>query len=222
MDDNAPELGGTLPNPSAETGLEQRLLAQMEELKDAPDLDLQIWPAPVLSMLCDPVTEFDESLERLINSMAKVMYAHGGIGIAAPQVGVSKRVCIIDLGSGREVLVNPEVTWRGATTDAQREGCLSMPGLSKQIERPVAVHVKAQNRFGAEIEIQAGGQRARVLQHEIDHLDGLMFIDRLSEGARKLALKKWAKIQRQIARRGRVGGAPKGPRRAKRGKGRKR
>ena len=132
---------------------------------------------PVLREKAQPVTKITPALLRLLDDMTETMYAYHGVGLAAPQVGVSKRVIVVDAGKGLYQLINPEIiTVSGSETD--REGCLSIPGVWGEVTRAAAVTVRGLNRSGETVEIEAEGFFARALQHEIDHLDGILFIDR--------------------------------------------
>ena len=155
---------------------------------------------PVLRREAAPVEEFDDELRALARDMFDTMYRAEGIGLAAPQVGISKRLLVIDLRRDegvdeRFVLVNPEITWSSDEMDKQPEGCLSMPGLEEVVQRPWAVHVKAKDLDGKPIEVAADDLLSRALQHEIDHLDGVLFSDRVSPLKRTMLMKKWKKLQ---------------------------
>jgi peptide deformylase len=147
------------------------------------------------------VEELDEEVRGLIRDMLETMYLAEGIGLAAPQVGVSKRVIVVDLrdsdedGVGTIALVNPEVTEVGRKTDRGPEGCLSIPGMEEVVERPETVTVEGLDPEGERVSMKVSGLLSRALQHEIDHLDGVLFIDRLSPLKRRLAVKKWQKKQ---------------------------
>jgi peptide deformylase len=146
------------------------------------------------------VTNFDESLERLIADMVDTMYAAPGIGLAAPQVGVALRVAVIDLTAGKRggellTLVNPEFVERDGM-QLEEEGCLSLPGFNATVARPARAVVRAIDRSGNERVIEGTGLLARALQHEIDHLDGLLFLDRLRGIRRDLIVRKIRKLQR--------------------------
>jgi peptide deformylase len=128
------------------------------------------------------------------------MYHAEGIGLAAPQIGLSKRVIVIDIRredgdvDGEEIaLVNPRLTWQSDDTAKQSEGCLSIPGLEEVVERPSEVRVEGMDPSGKAISIEADDLLARALQHEIDHLDGVLFLDRVSPLKRRMLLKKWKK-----------------------------
>ena len=126
------------------------------------------------------VIKFDRRLAQLLDDMADTMYEADGVGLAAPQVGILKRCCVIDVGEGLIELVNPEILWtEGEAVDV--EGCLSVPGRRCTVARPEKVRVHAQDRKGAHIEIEGEGLLARCLCHEIDHLDGVLYVDKMIE-----------------------------------------
>jgi len=158
------------------------------------------YPAHGLQSPAAAVTVFDESLDRLIADMIDTMYAAPGVGLAAPQVGVPLRVCVIDLSVGRRggelhVLVNPEFVERDGM-QLEDEGCLSVPGFNATVARPARVTVRALDRTGASREITGTGLLARALQHELDHLDGVLFLDRLRGIKRDLITRRIKKLQR--------------------------
>jgi peptide deformylase len=147
-----------------------------------------------------PVTSFDADLWRLIDDMVDTMYAAPGIGLAAPQVGVGARVCVIDLSGGKRggdllTLVNPEFVEREGM-QLEEEGCLSVPGFNATVARPAHVVVKALDRQGRPTTIEGSGLLARALQHEVDHLEGVLFLDRLRGVRRDLITRKIRKLQR--------------------------
>jgi len=122
------------------------------------------------------VTRFDDVLQRLVNDMFDTMYHNNGIGLAAPQIGIAKRILVADVDDQKFALVNPEVIWtEGEETDV--EGCLSWPGNFGEVRRHLAIKVRAQNTSGEAVEVVADGLLARCLQHEIDHLNGVLFCD---------------------------------------------
>jgi len=146
------------------------------------------------------VTAFDAPLQSLIDDMIETMYAAPGIGLAAPQIGVPLRLCVIDLSVGKRggellALVNPEFIERDGM-QLEEEGCLSIPGFSATVPRPNRVVVKAADRDGNERTIEGSGLLARALQHEIDHLDGRLFLDRLRGIKRDIIVRKIKKLQR--------------------------
>lgn len=147
-----------------------------------------------------PVEHFDAELQQLIDDMIETMYAAPGIGLAAPQVGVARRVCVIDISAGRKggdvlTLVNPEFVERDGM-QLEEEGCLSIPGFSATVARPARAVVRARDRNGVERTIEGTGLLARALQHEIDHLEGRLFLDRLRGIKRDIILRKVRKLQR--------------------------
>jgi peptide deformylase len=146
------------------------------------------------------VERIDADLLRLLDDMLETMYAAPGIGLAAPQVGVLKRAFVADLGGDGEpapiYLVNPEITWRSETSSVAEEGCLSLPKQFGEVSRFDQVRVHYLDRDGAAREIEAEGLLARCLQHEIDHLDGILFVDHLSALKRTLILRRLAKAKR--------------------------
>ncbi|MDR1311207.1 MAG: peptide deformylase [Burkholderiaceae bacterium] len=146
-------------------------------------LPILIYPDVRLNKVAKPVSLFDAQLMRLLDDMAETMYDARGIGLAAPQVGIARRVIIIDVSEERQtpqIFINPAII----TTDGEKilheEGCLSVPGIYEPVERPAQVGVRAQNEFGEWFEITAEGLMSVCLQHEIDHLEGKMFVDYLS------------------------------------------
>jgi len=155
---------------------------------------------PVLRTEAAPVERFDDELRALVRDMFETMYLAEGIGLAAPQVGISKRVLVVDLRredepEHRVALVNPKVVWVSDEKDKQPEGCLSIPGLEEVVERPWAVRIEGFDPTGNEIVVEADELFSRALQHEIDHLDGVLFLDHVSPLTRKLAMKKWKKLR---------------------------
>ena len=132
---------------------------------------------PVLKEICKPVDKIDKRLRILLDNMAETMYASDGVGIAAPQVGMALRVCVVDVDKkNRYDLINPVITYReGSVTD--EEGCLSCPDLFGDVERAEKIRVEYTSRFGKKKTLEAEGLLARCIQHELDHLDGKLFID---------------------------------------------
>ena len=132
----------------------------------------------VLRKICRTQMTFDEKLWSLLDDMAETMYKADGVGLAAPQVGILRRVCVVDVGDGLIELINPVITEKSGSQKGN-EGCLSVPDRFEEVKRPMTVTVKAQNRKGENIEIKAEGFKARAFCHEIDHLDGILYIDRV-------------------------------------------
>ncbi len=158
------------------------------------------YPAPGLHQPAAPVTMFDSDLDRLIDDMVDTMYAAPGIGLAAPQIGVPLRICVIDLSLGRKggelhVLVNPEFVSREGM-QLEEEGCLSVPGFNATVARPARAVVRALNRQGEPQTVEGTGLLARALQHEVDHLDGSLFLDHLRGIKRDVITRKIYKLQR--------------------------
>ncbi len=163
-------------------------------------LPIRLYPDPVLREKCSPVETFDEELRKLAGDMVDTMHAAPGIGLAAPQVGITKRLAVVDLSVGEDpeqilTLVNPKILDRdGTETDV--EGCLSLPGITDKVPRPLQVRLRAFDVAGEEFELEADDWLARAICHEIDHLDGVLFVDYLrglrKERARRL-LKKLAR-----------------------------
>ncbi len=143
-------------------------------------LNVRRYGDPVLRRRANPVGAVTPEIRRLVNDMVDTMYDEVGIGLAAPQVGISMRLLVVgdEEGRGVQVLVNPAITAQGGTVTAE-EGCLSLPGIFAQVTRSEWVTLEAQDLDGQPVAITARGLRSRVFQHEIDHLDGVLFIDRL-------------------------------------------
>ena len=131
----------------------------------------------VLRKICRTQLTFDEKLHQTLDDMKETMYDAEGVGLAAPQIGILRRYCVIDVGDGVIELINPVITEKSEETQTGNEGCLSIPNRSEVITRPMKVSVRAQNRYGENITITGEGLKARALCHEIDHLDGVIYID---------------------------------------------
>lgn len=157
-------------------------------------LDIYVLGAPILREETRPVADVGAEFQKLVDDMFETMYAAKGIGLAAPQVGRTERVAVVDVDGARHVIVNPEIVLREGSQKGE-EGCLSIPDVYADVERAMRVIVKAQDREGKPIEIDATELLARCLQHEIDHLHGKLFIDYLGLLKRRAALKKWDKLR---------------------------
>lgn len=160
------------------------------------ELEIVKYPDPRLGQSCAQVADFDSTLHKLLDNMKETMYAAQGVGLAAPQVGVLSRITVIDVSeqrSGCIEIINPVITERSGTVESE-EGCLSIPDYRETVIRSEKVSVKAFDRSGKEINIEAAGLLAVCLQHELDHLDGVLFIDRISRLKREL-FKRWFKKQ---------------------------
>jgi peptide deformylase len=149
---------------------------------------VRVYGDPVLKQVAREVDDVDGSLVRLVEDMVETMYDSEGAGLAAPQVGVQKRLFVYDIGEGPEAIVNPSLT----EMDGEwyyNEGCLSIPGLQLGIVRPDRVHLRGFDLDGNEVSIEADEFLGRVFQHEVDHLDGVLMVERLEEDMRKQALR---------------------------------
>ena len=156
--------------------------------------------APELEKESREVTVFDEELQQLAEDMLETMYAAPGVGLAAPQVGVNVRLIVVDITAGEEeghqtVLVNPEVVERGGP-QKEEEGCLSFPGITASVDRPEEVLVKGHDLSGNRVTVEADGLLARALCHEIDHLDGVLLIDRVSALKRDMIRRRIRKLKK--------------------------
>lgn len=161
------------------------------------------YPHPTLAAKAQPITEFNSDLRQLAADMAETMYAAPGVGLAANQVDVLKRIVVIDVTEDKSnllVLVNPEILSTSGELVDHEEGCLSLKGLYEHLKRPEHVKVRAQDLDGSHFEIEADGLLATCLQHEIDHLDGTVFIDHLSRLKKSRACTKLAKLRREEKR----------------------
>jgi peptide deformylase len=159
---------------------------------------LVILPDPLLKLASEPVTHVDDGLKALVADMFDTMYDAPGIGLAAIQIGVAKRVVTMDLAGKDEekapmVFLNPEIIWTSEEKKPWNEGCLSIPEYYEDVERPDRVRVRFMNMKGETQEVEADGLYAVCLQHEIDHLNGVLFIDHLSRLKRERCVKKFAK-----------------------------
>jgi peptide deformylase len=156
---------------------------------------------PILEEVAEPVTEFDTpELKNLIEDMWETMYAAKGVGLAAPQIGSNKRISVIDTSVGEDetkkiVIINPEVTFRDGKQTGE-EGCLSIPGFREPVTRANKVTVRAQNEEGEPIELEGEELLARAFEHEIDHLNGVLFINHLSALKRDIIRRKIKKLQK--------------------------
>ena len=164
-----------------------------------------IIPDPVLRKKSDKVTSIDKSIKQLMNDMLQIMYDAPGIGLAAIQIGIPKRVGVMDLSKNEEkknpmFFVNPEITWKSDSKSSYEEGCLSIPNQFAKIERSEKCNVKYLDYDGNEKKIEASGLLSTCIQHEIDHLNGILFIDYLSKLKKDNIIKKVSKNQKEIER----------------------
>jgi peptide deformylase len=153
---------------------------------------------PVLRAVAVPVERFDEDLVQETESMGRLMHDALGVGLAATQLGILHRVLVYQayVDDPLTVLVNPEIEWESEEREIGEEGCLSLPGVHVEVERAAAVKVSARDAAGKLLEVEAEGLEARVIQHEIDHLDGILVLDRISKEARKEAMRAMREAQR--------------------------
>jgi peptide deformylase len=158
------------------------------------------WPNPILDTPADPVTEFDDNLKKIVSDMFETMYAAPGVGMAAVQVGVPKRLFVMDCSAGKDpsqqvVLINPEVLYVEGDQDGD-EGCLSFPGIFFAVERSLRAVVRAHDTNGELFEIDGTELTARCMLHETDHCDGIVFIDKMSPLKREIVKRKIKKLQK--------------------------
>ncbi len=168
-----------------------------------PLLSILRYPDPRLRKVAKPVTTFDERLRKLTEDMAAVMYDAPGVGLAATQVDVHERVVVIDISethSDLRVFINPEILWASPEKQVYDEGCLSVPGIYDGVERPERVKVRAQDVTGATFELEADGLLAVCIQHEIDHLQGMVFVEYLSPLKRNRIKSRLQKEEREARR----------------------
>ncbi len=157
---------------------------------------VRLFGDPVLRQRASEITDIDGRIVRMAEHLFPTMHEAEGIGLAAPQVGISKRLFVYDIGDGPQTLVNPQI----AESDGEwtyEEGCLSLPGIAFEIVRPKQVHLVGLDLDGNEVSIEADELLARLLQHEMDHLDGVLTLDHLDRAARKAALAEWRQLRSQ-------------------------
>jgi peptide deformylase len=176
--------------PKLDPELEARRAAAMSFIRRLGD--------PVLKSRATEVDRFDDSLHSQIKRMAAIMNDALGVGLAAPQLGVSQRLLVYRVGPDAPlvVLANPEVEWRSDETESFEEGCLSIPGVNVDVDRPLHVLVRALDEVGEPRSVEASGLEARVIQHEIDHLDGVLILDRTTRDQRRDAMRSLREAER--------------------------
>jgi peptide deformylase len=193
-----PELTGAGEDSELEGGGEEEELDPDVAARRAAALArVRRFGDPVLRTRARPVERFDDTLRNEIRQMGELMNDALGVGLAATQVGVLHRVLVYRLLQQATVaaLINPEIEWWGKEQEILEEGCLSLPAVHVDVERPIDVRVRAQNEFGDPILIEASGLEARVIQHEVDHLDGVLILDRISRQQRKEAMRALREAQ---------------------------
>ena len=164
-----------------------------------------IEPDPILRKKSEALEKVDTDTQKLMDDMLETMYAAPGIGLAAIQIGILKRLVVIDISKEEEkkqpiFLVNPEIIYRSKKTSVYEEGCLSLPGQFAEVERPSECTIKYIDYYGKEKELKADGLLATCIQHEIDHLNGILFIDYLSKLKKDMIIKKLVKQKKEIER----------------------
>ena len=160
---------------------------------------LHLLGSPVLRQRATPVARVDDAVRRLVDDLFETMRAAKGVGLAANQIGIAQRVAVVDVGEEQPpalVLINPVITKRSEEVEVAEEGCLSIPEIFGDVGRPMRVEVEALDRDGRPYRIEVGGYKARAVQHEIDHLDGVLFLDHLSAVKRTLLVAKWKKARK--------------------------
>tara|TARA_B100000941_G_scaffold102812_1_gene71969 strand:- start:351 stop:875 length:525 start_codon:yes stop_codon:yes gene_type:complete len=165
--------------------------------------NIVIEPDPILRKKSEPLEEVNNDLRKLMDEMLETMYEAPGIGLAAVQVGILKRLIVIDVSKDKEkkdplFLINPEITFKSNKTSTYEEGCLSLPGHFAEVERPAECHLNFVDYNGNKKDIKANGLLATCIQHEIDHLDGILFIDRISKLKRDMIIKKLKKSKKEL------------------------
>jgi peptide deformylase len=164
-------------------------------------LDILVAPDPRLARVAEPVPEVDRAVRKLMDDMLDTMYAAPGIGLAAPQVGVNKRVLVIDVSKDPEKptpvrIANPQIVWASEERAKYEEGCLSLPDQFAEVERPIKVLVRYLDENNATRETEADGLLATCIQHEMDHLEGVLFVDHISTLKRGMILRKLQKLKK--------------------------
>jgi peptide deformylase len=175
-----------------------------EEIEKRAPLDIVIAPDPVLKAVAQSVSNIDDAMLKFFDDMLETMYIARGVGLAAPQVGVSQRILVIDPARGEDnptpqpmIIINPEIIWRSDEPNVFEEGCLSLPDYYVEVERPASLRIKHLDRNGTQQELLAEGFMATVLQHEIDHLNGVLLWDYVSKLKRDMAIKKFTKLKKE-------------------------
>ena len=189
------------PDADEEHGPHEALDPQVAARRAAALTHIRRFGDPVLKSRAARVDRFDSALQDQVNRMAALMHDALGIGLAAPQIGVSQQLLVYRVGPDGPVvaLVNPEVEWTSKDAEEAEEGCLSIPGILVDVERPVHVRVRAQDEHGGGRVVEASGLEARVIQHEIDHLNGVLILDRTTKDQRRDAMRAFRDAEREAA-----------------------
>ena len=179
--------------PALDPEVEARRMAAMSFIRRLGD--------PVLKSSATPVDQFDDALRGQVARMAGLMSDALGVGLAAPQLGVSQRLLVYRIGPDAPIIVlaNPEIEWTSQDAETFEEGCLSIPGVLVDVERPVHVRVRAVDEEGEERSVEASGLEARVIQHEMDHLDGVLILDRTTREQRREAMRALREAEQREA-----------------------
>jgi peptide deformylase len=189
--------------PDAEEGQDEHevLDPQVAARRAAALAHIRRFGDPVLKSRAARVDRFDDALRQQIERMAGLMHDALGIGLAAPQIGVSQQLLVYRVGPDGPVitLINPELEWSSDDNESAEEGCLSIPGILVDVDRPVHVRVRAKDEHGDDRVVEASGLEARVIQHEMDHLNGVLILDRTTKEQRKEAIRAWRDHEREAA-----------------------
>ena len=189
--------------PESETGEEEQAAPTLDPETEARRIAalsfIRRLGDPVLKSRATEVDRFDQLLKSQVARMAGLMNDAFGVGLAAPQLGISQRLLVYRLGPDAPViaLVNPELEWTSPDEETMEEGCLSLPGVAVDVDRPIHVRVRAVDEQGDERRVEASGLEARVIQHEIDHLDGVLILDRTTRDQRREAMKRLREMERE-------------------------
>lgn len=173
----------------------ERVRAEREQRRREAQREIRVIGDPVLRERAVEVESFDRGLRKLVKRMIKIMNDAPGIGLAAPQLGVLQRLLVYAVDDDPHVLVNPVLTDFADEVEESDEGCLSVPGVTVPVTRPVRVHVLGADAYGEPLDFVAEGLEARVIQHEYDHLEGVLIVDRTSRSARAAALREMAELR---------------------------
>ena len=188
-------------DPEEEHEEEERLDPELAARRAAAMSFIRRYGDPVLKSRATPVDRFDDSLRTQVSRMGAIMNDALGVGLAAPQVGVSQRLLVYRVGHEAPLvaLVNPEIEWQSDDEECGEEGCLSIPGVAVDVDRAVHVRVRGRDEYGDGRTVEASGLEARVIQHEIDHLDGVLILDRTTREQRKEAIRTIREREREEA-----------------------
>jgi peptide deformylase len=182
-----------------EQWLKQHSLQHCEEMMN----EIRIYPDPILRKKALPIRNIDGKVKEVADRMAEVMYTNKGIGLAAPQVGIPNQIIVVDIGEGRKVLINPEIVEEDGES-VMEEGCLSLPTIEVPVKRMERVLVRAWDLDGKEMSLELSRFPARVYQHEIDHLHGILIIHYISRLKRELLIKRMRKDLRRLKEEGSI------------------